>query len=71
MFENSNETMMIKNFCNKFASTELALVDSESTNSHMITDTHFDNIDYNRTMSTEVAKKIYWKAFEHLFHSRL
>ena len=46
----------INNNCsNRIISTELALVDTGSTNSHMITDRLFDTIDYNKFMSTEVA----------------
>ena len=44
-----------KNYSNRITSSELALVDSGSSNSHMITDKHFDSIDYNSIMATEVA----------------
>jgi hypothetical protein len=43
------------NITNRVISTELALVDTGSTNSHMIKDHLFDTIDYNKSMSTEVA----------------
>jgi hypothetical protein len=57
----NNITLMVKprhrsnNITNRVISTELALVDTGSTNSHMIKDHLFDTIDYNKSMSTEVA----------------
>jgi len=58
----NNVTLMMKprhkdknNITNRVISTELALVDTGSTNSHMIKDYLFDTIDYNKSMSTEVA----------------